>query len=150
VAGDLTAGSDTKVCRPAAPQGSRGGGASGAVPAGTAEGPNADVDLYIATIDGLGRLPLRQAALNMGWSAGDQLHLTLQDSVLRLTAPRSSREPSGIGVALDGRHRALLPYGLRITTGFQAGLRLIVLTVRHAGVVAAVPVSHLIDALVDG
>lgn len=106
------------------------------------------VDLQLVTVDAAGRVPLRRAAGTLGWTAGCHVGLTLHDGVLRLSPDVG--QLAGIDVVLDGRLRVQLPYGVRATTPFRPGTRLIVLTVNEAHVVATAPLSSVIDRFLGG
>lgn len=86
----------------------------------------------------------------MSWPPRQRLNLVVEDHVLRLSDPLdpSTTEPAGVAIALDERFRVVLPYGMRVTAGFQSSQRLIVLTIRHQGIVAALPVAQLVEALI--
>jgi hypothetical protein len=106
------------------------------------------VDLQVVTMDAKGRVPLRRAAGTMGWIPGSHVALSLHDSVLRLSHDVS--RGTGIDLTLDRRLRVQLPFGVRVTTAFRPGTRLIVLAVHDDGVVAAAPLSGVIDRLLGG
>lgn len=104
-------------------------------------------DLHVSTVDGQGRLALRGPALAMGWSPGQDLALGVRDGVLRLSSPmHPTQTRSGIAIALDSRWRVLLPYGIRVHSGMELGIRLMVLAIPIEGVAAAVPVSRVVSA----
>jgi hypothetical protein len=106
-----------------------------------------DADLHVSTMDAHGRLPLRGPALRMGWSPGQDLALVVRDGVLRLFPPIQPAQPgSGVTVVLDSRWRLLLPYGIRIHSGLEFGIRLIVLAAPMEGLAAALPVSRVVSA----
>jgi hypothetical protein len=105
------------------------------------------IDLQLATIDPKGRIPLRRAAATVGWVAGSNVAISLHDGVLRLASPGP---PGGVELVLDGRLRVQLPYGVRATTAFRPGVRLIVLVAPADRVVAAAPLSGLINRLLGG
>jgi len=106
-----------------------------------------DADLHVSTMDAHGRLPLRGPALRMGWSPGQDLALVVRDGVLRLFSPIQPAQPgSGVTVTLDSRWRLLLPYGIRIHSGLEFGIRLIVLAAPMEGLAAALPVSRVVSA----
>lgn len=106
------------------------------------------VDLQLVTVDAEGRVPLRRAAGSLGWAAGFRVVLSVHDGVLRLS-PDLVRG-AGIDLVLDGRLRVQLPYGVRVTTAFRPGTRLIVLTAHEARVVATAPLSSVIDRFLAG
>lgn len=105
------------------------------------------IDLQLATVDPKGRIPLRRAAATVGWVAGSSVALSLHDGVLRLvpTGPAG-----GVDLVLDGRLRVQLPYGVRATTAFRPGVRLIVLAAPADRVVAVAPLAGLIDRFLGG
>ncbi len=106
-----------------------------------------DADLHVSTMDAHGRLPLRGPALRMGWSPGQDLALVVRDGVLRLSSAILPAQPrSGVIVVLDSRWRLLLPYGIRIHSGLEFGIRLIVLAAPMEGLAAALPVSRVASA----
>ena len=106
-----------------------------------------DADLHVSTMDAHGRLPLRGPALTMGWSPGQDLALDVRDGVLRLCPPIQPAQPrSGVSVVLDSRWRLLLPYGIRVHSGLEFGIRLIVLAAPMEGIAAALPVSRVVSA----
>jgi len=109
------------------------------------------VDLHVSTVDDQGRLALRGTAQTMGWSAGQDLALTAQDGVVRLSLPEDPvRSRCGIVIALDSRWRVLLPYGLRVYSGWHPGIRLMVLAAPIEGTAAALAVARIASALLDG
>lgn len=110
--------------------------------------PTPSVDLQLVAVDAKGRVPLRRAAATMGWVPGSRVVLTLHDSVLRLS--QEVGWAAGIDLTFDRRLRLLLPYGVRATTAFRPGTRLMVLAVHDDGVVAAAPVAGLIGRLLGG
>ncbi len=106
-------------------------------------------DLHVSTVDGQGRLALRGPALAMGWSPGQDLVLGIHDGILRLSCPlHPAQNRSGAIVVLDSRWRVCLPYGIRVHTGVEHGIRLMVLAIPAEGVAAAVPVSRVVSAFV--
>lgn len=110
--------------------------------------PAPSVDLQLVTVDAKGRVPLRRAAATMGWVPGAEVALTLSDGVLRLS--RHIGRGVGIDLTLDGRLRVQVPYGVRVTTAFRSGTRLVVLAAPDDGMVVAAPLSGLIDRLLGG
>jgi hypothetical protein len=110
--------------------------------------PNATyADLHVSTMDGQGRLALRGPAMAMGWSPGQDLALAVRDGILRLFSPmHPTQTRSGVTVTLDGRWRVLLPYGIRIHSGMELGIRLMVLAIPIEGIAAALPVSRVVSA----
>ena len=97
-----------------------------------------DADLQVPTMDAHGRLPLRGPALSMGWSPGQDLALVVRDGVLLLSSPIQPAQPrSGITVVLDSRWRLLLPYGIRVHSGLEFGIRLMVLAAPTEGLAVA-------------
>jgi hypothetical protein len=106
-----------------------------------------EADLHVSTMDAHGRLPLRGPALAMGWSPGQDLALVVRDGVLLLSSPLQPAQPrSGITVVLDSRWRLLLPYGIRVHSGLEFGIRLMVLAAPIEGLAAALPVSRVVSA----
>ena len=104
-------------------------------------------DLHVSTMDGQGRLALRGPALAMGWSPGQDLALGIHDGMLHLSSPlHSAHAGSGVTVVLDSRWRVLLPYGIRIHTSMEVGIRLMILAIPAEGIAAAVPVSRVVSA----
>jgi len=104
-------------------------------------------DLHVSTMDGQGRLALRGPALAMGWSSGQDLAMGVRDGILRLSSPTyPAQTRSGVTVVLDSRWRVLLPYGIRVHTGMELGIRLMVLAIPIEGIAAAVPVSRVVSA----
>jgi hypothetical protein len=104
-------------------------------------------DLHVSTMDGQGRLVLRGPALAMGWSPGQDLALAVRDGILRLSSPmHPTQTRSGVTVVLDSRWRILLPYGIRVHTGMELGMRLMVLAIPIEGIAAAVPVPRVVSA----
>lgn len=111
----------------------------------------APMHLHVSTVDSQGRVALRGTAQAMGWSTGHALALTALDGVLRIhlpTAPFRSR--AGSIVTLDNRWRVLLPYGLRVYSGWDPGIRLMVVAAPSEGVAAALTVARIASALLDG
>jgi hypothetical protein len=97
-----------------------------------------DADLHVPTMDAHGRLPLRGPALAMGWSPGQDLALVVRDGVLLFSSRIQPAQPRpGITVVLDSRWRLLLPYGIRVHSGLEFGIRLIVLAAPIEGLAAA-------------
>jgi hypothetical protein len=109
--------------------------------------PAPGIDLQLATVDPKGRIPLRRAAATVGWAAGSSVALSLHDGVLRFMPAGPT---GGVDLALDGRLRVQLPYGVRATTVFRPGVRLIVLAAPADRVVAAAPLAGLIDRFLGG
>ncbi len=106
-------------------------------------------DLHVLTVDGQGRLALRGPALAMGWNAEQILALTVRDGVIRLAPPiHPEGRGSGLAVVLDSRWRVLLPYGIRATNDLANGARVIIVAAPIDGIVAALPVSRVVAALV--
>jgi hypothetical protein len=104
-------------------------------------------DLHVSTMDGQGRLALRGPALAMGWSPGQDLALGIHDGMLHLSSPLlPAHAGSGVTVVLDSRWRVLLPYGIRIHTSMEVGIRLMILAIPTEGIAAAVPVSRVVSA----
>jgi len=104
-------------------------------------------DLHVSTMDGHGRPALRGPALAMGWAPGQDLALTVRDGILRLSSPiHSTQTRCGVTVVLDSRWRVLLPYGIRVHSGWELGIRLIVLAIPIEGIAAALPVSRVVSA----
>jgi hypothetical protein len=109
--------------------------------------PGGTSELSIATVDGQGRLALRRPARRAGWYPGQTVVLTVDGGVLRLADPAgSSAEVAGIVVVLDDRHRAQVPYGVRVMTGMLPGVQVLVLVTSDRDV-AAIPVFRLVKAL---
>jgi hypothetical protein len=107
-------------------------------------------ELCIATVDGQGRLALRRPARRAGWLPGQAVVLTVDRGVLHLTDPAgSSAEVVGVVVVLDDRHRAQVPYGLRVMTGLLPGVRVLVLVTSDRDL-AAIPMFRLVKALEPG
>jgi hypothetical protein len=74
----------------------------------------------------------------MGWSPGQDLALVVRDGVLRLSSPIQPAQPrSGVTVVLDSRWRLLLPYGIRVHSGLEFGIRLRVFAAPIEGLAAA-------------
>jgi hypothetical protein len=74
----------------------------------------------------------------MGWSPGQDLALVVGNGVLRLSSPRQpAQSRSRVTVVLDSQWRLLLPYGIRVHSGLEFGIRLIVLAVPIEGLAAA-------------
>ena len=108
-------------------------------------------DLHVSTMDGQGCPALRGPALAMGWAPGQDLALTVRDGILRLSSPiHSTQTRCGVTVVLDSRWRVLLPYGIRVHSGWELGIRLMVLAIPIEGVAAAVPVSRVVSAFLGG
>jgi hypothetical protein len=64
-----------------------------------------------------------------------------------LSSPIQPAQPrSGVTVVLDSRWRLLLPYGIRVHSGLEFGIRLIVLAAPIEGLAAALPVSRVVSA----
>jgi bifunctional DNA-binding transcriptional regulator/antitoxin component of YhaV-PrlF toxin-antitoxin module len=71
----------------------------------------------------------------------------VRDGILRLSSPiYPAQTRSGVTVVLDSRWRVLLPYGIRVHTGMELGIRLMVLAIPIEGIAAAVPVSRVVSA----
>ena len=104
-------------------------------------------DLHVSTMDDQGRLALRGPALAMNWSPGQDLALGIHDGMLHLSSPlHPAHTGSGVTVVLDSRWRVLLPYGIRIHTSMEVGIRLMILAIPAEGIAAAVPVSRVVSA----
>jgi len=86
----------------------------------------------------------------MGWAPNSALTLTIRDGVVLLSI-RTGRDVglSGLGAALDNRWRVRLPYGIRVSSALSSGTRLMVVTAPVEGVVAALPVSRVVSALIQ-
>lgn len=110
------------------------------------------VDLRIVTIDKEGRLPLGRGSETMAWEPHMAIMLTVHDGIIRLIDPNrlSGRHPLGVPVRLDGRRRVQIPFGIRVAAGLQPGTRLILMAASSDGVLAAFPVSTLIQRLTTG
>jgi hypothetical protein len=110
------------------------------------DGPS--VDLQLVTIDSAGRIPLRRSTLTTGWEAATRLWLTVHDGVLWLSS--ESGRAAGVNLTLDRRLRIQLPYGVRVTSPFRTGTRLVVLAVGEGGTVAAAPLARLLERFLGG
>lgn len=106
------------------------------------------VDLQLVTIDAAGRIPLRRATTTTGWEAATRLWLTVHDGVLWLSS--ESGRAAGVDLILDRRLRLQLPYGLRLTSPFRTGTRLVVLAVGDGGTVAAAPLARVLERFLGG
>jgi hypothetical protein len=119
------------------------GSAEAAVPVAR---PVPAVDLQLVTVDPRGRVPLRRSAVFLGWAIEERVTMEVDGGAIRLSP--SNHRSVGVDVSLDRRLRFQLPHGIRLTTRFRPGVRLVVLAVREHGIVAAAPLSDLIDRLV--
>jgi hypothetical protein len=106
------------------------------------------VDLQLVTIDSAGRIPLRRATTTTGWEAATRLWLTVHDGVLWLSS--ESGRAAGVDLILDRRLRLQLPYGVRVTTPFRTGARLVMLAVGDGGTVAAAPLARFLERFLGG
>ena len=113
-------------------------------------GGAACADICVATVDGQGRVALRGPASMMGWKPGQDVALTVRGGVVHLVPPlHPGSGGSGLAVVLDGRWRVLIPYGIRVASGWAPGIRLMVVAAPNEGVVAILAVSRVVSALVS-
>lgn len=114
--------------------------------------PEAPVDLHVATIDIQGRVPLRKQVGAMGWPAYGEVVLTVHDGLIRFFDPArlGPQHEIGIRLTLDSRLRVQLPFGIRTATSLWPGMRLVLLAAPFQGIVAGLPVSHLVERLTGG
>jgi hypothetical protein len=104
-------------------------------------------DVVFATIDEQGRLALRGLARELNWRPRQPVGLTVDEDLLRLSDTRGAFiEAEGVVVALDGRCRVQLPYGVRLMTGLLPGTRVMLLVTVARGLVV-VPLARLLGAL---
>lgn len=106
------------------------------------------VDLQLVTIDSAGRIPLRRSTATTGWEAATRLWLTVHDGVLWLSS--EDARAAGVDLVLDRRLRLQLPYGVRVTTPYRTGTRLVVLAVGDGATVAAAPLARLLERFLGG
>jgi hypothetical protein len=106
-------------------------------------------EIHVATIDDQGRLAFHGPATTMGWSAGEQLRLDAMDGTLRLydASGDGLRAHPGLRASLDRRCRIQIPYGLRMSIGFDPGVRVMTLAAPHDRIAVALALHRLISTL---